>query len=318
MKNTAIVLALVFVLAIGGALFVLAGSKDVPIIEEGTSVESAKLEQTQAERTQLQEELAVAEERIRQLEVDAEETNALVEEMKNDAAESEETDEEAKEEPEEKKNNRDLSVDEIVAKMQKNPRAKAQIQAMTGLVYGDFLNNVDLDPEVKSQVRDLLSDSYLESQALTQYALLQEDVTWKEVTEWGLEERAYLNDQLSSLLPEEAYKSWNEFEANIDSHVLDGTLRNQIKALSGGLTPENYELVMQVAVEEFRAEQVALEQSDTLFTMSENVYYQFRAMETMRERLVDQLSEDQLDELDNFIDFADQALSSQLPKEEKE
>ena len=56
---------------------------------------------------------------------------------------------------------------------------------------------------------------------------------------------------------------------------------------------------------------------DTLFTMSENVYYQFRAMETMRERLQESLSEDQFAEIDNFFRFAENALNTQLPKEEQ-
>ena len=82
--------------------------------------------------------------------------------------------------------------------------------------------------------------------------------------------------------------------------------------LASGLTDENFEMVMQVAVQEFRAEQIALEQSNELFTLEENVNYQLRAMDAMAAQLQGVLSEDQFAELQNFITFGENALNAQL------
>lgn len=70
---------------------------------------------------------------------------------------------------------------------------------------------------------------------------------------------------------------------------------------------------MQVALEEFRAEQIALEQSTTLFTLSENVYYQIRAMNAMRERLGGYLPADQYAEIENWLNMAENLLLAQIP-----
>jgi len=67
-----------------------------------------------------------------------------------------------------------------------------------------------------------------------------------------------------------------------------------------------------VAVQEFRAEQIALEQSDELFTLTENVLYQIRAMDAMAEQLRGLLSEDQFAELQNFLTFGQNAMNAQL------
>ena len=95
--------------------------------------------------------------------------------------------------------------------------------------------------------------------------------------------------------------------------MLETTLRDQIRAFVSGLSSENFETVMLVAVEEFRAEQILLENSNTLFTQSENIYYQIRAMTAMRDRLPGYLPEDQYAEISNWFTMAENMMNASQP-----
>jgi hypothetical protein len=318
MRYVALLLAGLLVLGVAAWVLVGVNSENgVPepsmdMVTETTELQQ-ELDQAEATRIALVEELAQAKERIEELETEVESASVA---QSSEEAIPEET--EVAEEESSDEDKRDRSLGEIRSRMEENPMAKAQIQALTELVYGDFVNGVTLEPDVKAEVRKLLGESNLEYLALTQYAMQAEDVTWREMRGWQLEERAFLNDGLREVLPKAALPTWNAFAEDIDARFLDGNLRNQIRAFASGLTPENFESVMDVAVEEFRAEQAAMEESDELYSMETNVLFQLRAMETMRERLEVSLSEDQYAELENFLTMADNVLRSQLPKEEEQ
>ena len=300
------IIVLVGLAAIGGGYLLLSSSNDEPATDTGATEEAATLqgdlEQTEAERTRLESELAEAEARIEALESDAATTEM--------AAES--TDVEAVAPAEDAVEEEPLSLNDIRARIQDNPAAKVQLKALSELVYADFLNAVEMDAETKAEVRRLLTESFSENMALNQYGLQSEEATWSDVRAWTLDERALLDEELRAQLSGDAYAAWTEYSADLDARQLDSTLRNQIRALASGLTPDNFELVMGVAVQEFRAEQIALEQSNELFTMEENVNYQLRAMDAMRAQLQGVLSEDQFAELQNFLTFGENALNAQL------
>ena len=66
---------------------------------------------------------------------------------------------------------RKASIEEIRQKLQDNAVAGAQIKALSEMIYADFINGLDLDADQKADLRALLSNSYLESLALNQYAI---------------------------------------------------------------------------------------------------------------------------------------------------
>ncbi len=305
MKYLPIMVVLV-VVAAGAGYFLFQSSPEEPMPDAGVAEDTAALEgdleQTEAERNRLESELAEAEARIKALESDAEMTaeSTVEEEVEPVAPETEP----AKDE--------ELSLNDIRARIQDNPSAKVQLKALSELVYADFLNGVEMDAETKAEVRRLLAESFTENMALNQYGLRSEEATWSDVRAWTLDERALLDEELRGQLSSDAYAAWTEYSADLDARQLDSTLRNQIRALASGLTPDNFELVMGVAVQEFRAEQIALEQSNELFTMEENVNYQLRAMDAMRTQLQGVLSADQFAELQNFLTFGENALNAQL------
>lgn len=308
MKYLPIMVLLVMVAA-GAGYFLFQSSPEESATDAGATADTAALqgdlEQTEAERNRLESELAEAEARIKALESEAATAEMAVESAVDEVvepveAETESADDEA------------LSLNDIRARIQENPAAKVQLKALSELVYADFLNGVEMDAETKAEVRRLLTESFTESMALNQYALQSEEATWSDVRAWTLNERALLDEELRGQLSSDAYATWTEYSADLDARQLDSTLRNQIRALASGLTPENFELVMGVAVQEFRAEQIALEQSNELFTMEENVNYQLRAMDAMRAQLQGILSEAQFAEVQNFLTFGENALNAQL------
>lgn len=204
------------------------------------------------------------------------------------------------------------TLDEIRNELANNSAAKAQFQALTELIFADLLNDLDLDPETKAALRELLLDAQIEELALAQYAMVKGDVPWSQVAQWRDDERALLDEQIRALLAPEKYKTWQEYAALLDERSLEGSLRNQIRAFASGLTDENFEAVMQVAIEEFMAEQNALNNSNTTFTAAENMRYQIRAMEQMRDRLQQYLPADQFAEINNWLNMGINLFEQQL------
>ena len=282
-----------------------------PSVEQVLALER-QLANAEARQRDAEEALAAVEAENRALEAEA----TAAREAAELTAQKSGTENADGEESGEKKEARERSLDDIRELLKNNPNASAQIKALTEVMYADLLNSLDLNPEEKAELRRLLTDSLMESMALTQYALSNGDIAWSDVRGWELDERAYLDAKVRELLPPGEYETWSDYFENIDEVQLEGNLRNQIRAVASGLTPENFDYVLQVAVEEFRAQQIALEQSTHPFTLAENVNYQLRAMEAMRARLSAVLSADQLAEIENWLTMAERLLSSQLPNNE--
>ncbi len=245
----------------------------------------------------LKDKLAKAEARVRELE---------------EAATKPDEPAKTPEDNDKKPNAKKPSLDEIRAAIQKNAGASAQIQAITELMYADLFKDLDLSPENKAALRQLLLDEYKEEMALSQYAMSKGDVPWNQVAKWRDEERAALDQQVQALLDKEKYKTWHDYADAIDDRSVEASLRNQIRAFSSGLTDANFEAVMQVAMDEFRAEQEALDRSNTPFTVAENLNYQIRAMDGMRDRLRQSLPADQFAEIENWLNMGTNLFKQQL------
>ncbi len=310
-----VVVSILAVALLGGATWLVLGYRSEAPAPDASAEQLAalqrKLDESESARAAAQQALADAESRNRSLESDLADAQAAAE------AASTPNDAPAKEEsaPEAKSDERKRSLEEIRNRLETNPAASAQIKALTELMYADLLNSLDLNPEEKAELRQLLTDSLIQSLALSQYAMQDGKLLWSEVRSWELEERAYLDAKLREMLSPESYQTWEDYFSDIDAHQLEGNLRNQIAAVASGLTPGNFDLVLQVAVEEFRAQQIALEQSSQLFTMAENIHYQLRAMEAMRTRLAAALAADQFAEIENWLEMAERLLSAQLPQD---
>ncbi len=257
---------------------------------------------------QLEVELEGAQARIEDLESQvAKATAASMAQAEAEASEAEAPPEEEGPQPEKP------SLDALRERLSGNPQVSAQIRALMEMAYADLFAGLDLDPDTKAALRDLLLASQLEQVALANYAMELGDVGYGEQNEWIEDERAMLAAQLKELLSPEDYAAWEEYEGSIEERQLEATFRAQLNAFSSGLTPENHELVLQIALEEFMAEMAALRDSDTLYTAAQSMLYQIRAMAAMRERLLLLLSEDQYAELDNWLTMGENLMHDSLP-----
>lgn len=254
---------------------------------------TAKLAEANAQITALEEQLS-----------DAETAAAL--ETSEDAEAGEEAESEDGEDEDETR-----SLDEMREQIRDNAGVAAQVKALTEMAYADFFGAVELNTETKSALRQILVDSQLEQAALARYAI-QEGVTGREYGEWKREERERLNEQVRALLTADNHAVWQEYEDAFDQRMLEATFENQLRAFSSGLTPDNHDTVMSVAVEEFLAEQWDLENSDEPFTQNANIQLQLDAMNAMRERLQPVMEEDQYNELDNWLTMGENVMRQGL------
>ncbi len=205
------------------------------------------------------------------------------------------------------------SLEALRERLSGNPQVSAQLRALMEMTYAELFAGLDLDAETKAAMRELLLASQLEQVALANYAVGLGDVGYREQSEWIEDERAALAAQLKELLSPDDYAAWEEYEGFAEERQLEATFRNQLNVYSSGLTPENHDLVLQIALEEFMGEMAALRASDTLYTAAESMLYQIRAMAGMRERLLPLLSEDQYSELDNWLTMGENLMRQSLP-----
>ena len=310
-STTIVLLILVAAIAIGATVMFLNSTR--PTVVPTPATEPANVAALNEELAQ-----ATAERDALQTELEAARANAAAE-PRSDAALFAETPEPAGDQPapaepaNESESEEKPNLEEIREEFRDSPQAMAQFKALTELLYADLLNALELDAETKAALRQYMVDSQTEEIALAQYAMQQGDIPWKQVMEWRDEERARLAELAKPLLSPEQQAAWDDYASTIDDRAMEAQLGNQIRAFSSGLTDENYETTMQVAVEEFRAEQMLLEQSDQPFTLEENIYYQIRAMDNMRERLQPALPPDQFAELENWLTMGENTLTASLP-----
>jgi len=281
--------------------------------EEGLAVLREAAGELETERTRLEKDLATAQERIASLEANL---DTARQETDREAAASKVA-ETVVESPEDAEDSEAELPDysHIAMEVRENGLARTQAAAAVGVAYGDFLNALGLDKAERERVRDLLVDSQLEQIALQRFALEKGDVSAKDVHLWLEEEKARLQESLSTVIPEEDVALWQEYEATSLERTLDQSFDMQLNMYASGLTAENRELVRQIAVEEIAAHLRAYEVSDETFTATGTFAPQRVAMNAARDRLAQLLEDDQLAEVDNWFEIGNQALTAMEQQE---
>lgn len=205
------------------------------------------------------------------------------------------------------------TLEQIAESIAKSPMAKTQFTALTEMIYGSVLEEMALSEEDEKLVRDLLIESFAEQAALSQYAMVQENVTAKEWKQWENEENARLSEELRAALSPESFEAWEAFEADAVQRRLTGQFEPQVRTYSSGLTPENHDLVLEVAVQEFMAVQDEFEQSDQLYTLRSNIDMQLTALSHMRTRFQELLDGDQYREANRWLELGETQLNGVRP-----
>lgn len=234
-----------------------------------------ELDQTQAERDQLREALALAEAR-------------------NGEAEPEIVADEAAHIEDEEESEQEATLDEIRAQLR-----GSRSQSVTASIYDDFLSAFEWDTGVKSDVVQLLHESLLEEMALKRYASKKEGVTFRELRKWVSAEQGFLNDQLQSTLSEEAIATWNAHYANMD--IRHSKRIQEMRRGFTTMTPESLDAFIQVYGEERRTQLYAIEQTNALYTHWELDNLNLSIVSSTRDRLQEFLAPEEIAPLDNWV-----------------
>ena len=165
---------------------------------------------------------------------------------------------------------------------------------MTEMQYGNFISSLDVSPETREEVRDLITGSLKE----TFDAVYEGDE--EPSSEFGMLSNSELRTQLETLLTPEQLADFDAYEENLSEHMMRQSTNMQLQMLAGGLTEENRELITEILVEEFSAafEDIDEESFDPLsFGGMNGATY-----ESARQRLSELLAPDQLAIYDRYAD----------------
>lgn len=118
---------------------------------------------------------------------------------------------------------------------------------MTEMQYGYFISALDVSPETRDQVRDLITGALKD----TYDTVYEGDM--EQVNTVGMFPNPELRTQLETILTPEQLAEFDAYEENLPAHMLRRSTRMQLQMFAGELTEENRELVTEILVEEFSA-----------------------------------------------------------------
>ena len=160
---------------------------------------------------------------------------------------------------------------------------------MTEMQYGDFIRSLDVSPETREEVRNLIMGTLKETF----------DTVAEPFAESTLFSNAELRTELETILTPEQLADFDAYEENLPEHMMRQSTNMQLQMFAGGLTEENRELVTEILVEEFSAafDDIDEESFDPLsFGGMNGATY-----ESTRQRLSELLAPDQLTIYDRYV-----------------
>ncbi|MCH7908307.1 MAG: hypothetical protein IIB38_01675 [Candidatus Hydrogenedentes bacterium] len=173
---------------------------------------------------------------------------------------------------------------------------------MTEMQYGDFISSLDVSPETREEVRNLIMGTLKE----TFDTVYEGDA--EPFAESTMFSNAELRTELETILTPEQLAEFDAYEENLSEHMMRQSTNMQLQMLAGGLTEENRELVTEILVEEFSAafDDIDEESFDPLSFggMNEATY------ESARQRLSELLAPDQLAIYDRYVDMQNTMMES--------
>lgn len=241
------------------------------------------------------EELEAARERIRELEANIAASNETADQLQQSLTERASS-AEPFDEPSDT-----MSIEALVTTLRADPAVFAEIQRMTESVAGGFFNEAQLDIEVEAEVRALFADALIRMVAIGRFADADGDITYAERDQWISEEWDELRVDVAEILPSDTLDTWNTFDYNGNPGR-----RREIRTLASGLAPENLDLLIQVAREEFNADDRALRDSNVATSRIETWQQKLRVMSAIRERFRDELTDEENYWLENYLSATEQ------------
>ncbi|MFC1736772.1 hypothetical protein ACFL1X_11695, partial [Candidatus Hydrogenedentota bacterium] len=189
--------------------------------------------------------------------------------------------------------------------------AETNARAALGMLYGDFFMETNLPEEDERQIRELIV-AHLTKQMINSVNTIDKKATAGSMKEREQKENEALRDQVAEYLTYEELAVWDEYQATMEERGMRKGFDVQLNLISPGLTPENRELAVNVMVEEVMTlKAAAFEDPNAVVGANSAIEGQRKAFANTRERLAEELDEDQLGHYDRFVEYIESAMRMQ-------
>jgi hypothetical protein len=182
--------------------------------------------------------------------------------------------------------------------------ARAQLDIVVNMTYGDLIAELGLTTEEAAPLRDALAANMKKQQEVMQGAFRSKDQTAKSVRAARDALRLELRSEVKGVLNGEELAAFDEYDAVADQILYEKMVDGQLNMMASGLSNENRVLSSQVVGEELVRELDALDQTDTLYTLQSFNAAQTRALNASLERLTETLDDEQYAMVDGFVNQA--------------
>jgi hypothetical protein len=179
--------------------------------------------------------------------------------------------------------------------------------------YSDLFRELSLPPETEQRVREIIT-RHMSDQITRGIEMLQEDPGPERVKRMEEEATERLRDELSGVLTVKEMALWDDYQEAMPERVLDQTYEMQLNMFASGLTPESRDMVKQAIVDEMLAmNPQAMQYPQTTEAALKTTFDMQRdAFARARERVAEQLAEDQLAHFDRFVETQEQMVETAL------
>jgi hypothetical protein len=182
--------------------------------------------------------------------------------------------------------------------------AKVSANAAVTMYYNDLFAQLGLPPEAEQRVREILAN-HMAEQIQMGAQMMQRKASSDERKQYDKDMEASLRTSLSEVLNDTGMGIYDEYQEGFQDRVMRQSYDMQIGMFAPGLSQENREMVVDVLVEEMTA---SVEAGESPFVNQPEPGEQLDALERSRMRLSTVLDEQQMSEVDRFVEQQRNAL----------
>ena len=276
-----------------------ASQADLQAVQQETAsgVRLARLEEAQEEVTQLHRETARLRAKVARLEADA--ARSADARVVGTAGRVGETAAEAEKPKEDAENNPAAAFARMFGGEKGEEMAQFSARTAVEMQYVDFFTALGLPAEIEERAREIITDHMTALIRKGFGAAKEGGLGGPQQT--GDEIAAELRAGLAEVLNEEELAFWDEYEKTKEERVLKKSFGMQLGMF--GMSPESRELATGVLVEEFiAAKDRILQGAAAANTPRAGIDMQLESLDRARERLAEELPEQQLAHFDRFVE----------------
>jgi hypothetical protein len=177
------------------------------------------------------------------------------------------------------------------------------------MAFGDFFNELTLPEDTEGKVRDILA-AHMSEQIAKGMEALQSGFDEEKIEQMEQDAEEQLREELSAVLTPQEMDVFDEYSETMGERMLAQNYDMQLNLYAPGMTPEDRALVRDVLVDETLAigEQMGQDMGMGMNTDIQGAFnMQLQAFESARERLLEELDEEQLAFFDRFVEAQEQA-----------